>query len=103
MIIAAFDYLTLMKTHNKNFDFFCVVIEELDQVANKVALRNLKGEFNIAVTYKNFFVSLFGTFVLFIIVDFIYILQKERDSRLIWQMLNWITPGTFRKLKPFLW
>lgn len=40
-----------------NIDFFCVIIENFDTIANKLIIKKLNGDFNIGLTQKNFYVS----------------------------------------------
>ncbi|RZB40017.1 hypothetical protein BDFB_007973 [Asbolus verrucosus] len=64
-----------------NVDFFSVIIENFDQIANKLIIKRLNGKFNIGLTYRSFYTN--------------------PDQKLQWKMLNWANPGCVGKLNDF--
>nr|CAH7722992.1 unnamed protein product [Callosobruchus chinensis] len=64
-----------------DYDYSVVVVDHLDEIANKLVLRKIFGKFNIGLTRRNFYL--------------------KPDQKLQWTMLNWANPGCVGKLADF--
>ncbi|VEN48919.1 unnamed protein product [Callosobruchus maculatus] len=64
-----------------DYDYSLVVVDHLDEVANKLVLRKIFGKFNIGLTRRSFYL--------------------KPDQKLQWTMLNWANPGCVGKLADF--
>ncbi|CAG9773731.1 unnamed protein product [Ceutorhynchus assimilis] len=64
-----------------DINFFSVIIDTIDEVANKLIVRKLQGNFNIGVTFRNFYTN--------------------PDQKLQWSVLNWANQGCVGKLADF--
>ncbi|KAG5865071.1 hypothetical protein JTB14_015949 [Gonioctena quinquepunctata] len=63
------------------YRFFSVVIDHLDEVANKLVIKKLHGDFNIGLSRMHFY--------------------SHPNQKLQWTMLNWSNPGCVGKLDEF--
>lgn len=57
MILTTVDNKTSLLREIKEINFFSVVVDEFDLVATKVIIKQLKGQFNVGLTTRNFLVS----------------------------------------------
>ncbi|KAF2899965.1 hypothetical protein ILUMI_06221 [Ignelater luminosus] len=80
IIVSTVDNTSLLR-EIKEVDFFSVVVDEFDLVATKLIIKQLKGQFNIGLTTRNFL--------------------KCPDQKLFWTMLSWSNPGVVGKLGDF--
>ncbi|XP_074040746.1 uncharacterized protein isoform X2 [Leptinotarsa decemlineata] len=63
------------------YKFFSIVIDHIDEVATKLVIRKLHGDFNIGLSRRNFF--------------------AKPQQKLQWTLLNWSNPGCVGKLNEF--
>lgn len=57
-LLISFDDLNLLKDL-VSYNFFAVVIDCFDEVAKKMIIKKLSGDFHIGLTTRNFYVSIF--------------------------------------------
>ncbi|XP_060534606.1 uncharacterized protein LOC132707008 [Cylas formicarius] len=80
VILASFSNLKLIE-HLKEYCFSVVIVDELDTVITKLIVKKLRGNFNIGLTRRNFYIY--------------------PDQKLHWNLLNWSNPGCVGKLSEF--
>ncbi|CAG9832964.1 unnamed protein product [Diabrotica balteata] len=79
-LLVSFENLKLVD-NLLDCNFYSVVIDHFDVIANKLIFKRLSGDFNIGITRRNFY--------------------KNPDQKLQWTMLNWANPGTAGRLIDF--
>lgn len=79
IILSTIENLKWLK--GAELDFFTVIIDDLDVVINKKFVKQIKGQYHIGITTRNFL--------------------KQPDQKLFRNMLLWANPGSVAKLEEF--
>lgn len=79
IILSTIENLKWLK--GAELDFFTVIIDNLDVVINKKFVKQIKGQYHIGITTRNFL--------------------RHPDQKLLRNMLLWANPGSVAKLEEF--
>lgn len=56
-LLLSFSNIKLVE-YLSEYKYFSVVIDRFDEIANKLVIRRLKGDYNIGLTLRSFYVSI---------------------------------------------